>query len=99
MLFRLINALTLYQNLINNILRKYLDDFMVVYLNDILIYSKTKKEYIKYVITILEALKKADMRINNAKSVFHVQRVNFLGYILITDGVEMNPVKIAVIKN
>jgi hypothetical protein len=45
---------------------------MVVYLNDILIYSKTKEEHIKYVTIILEALEKADMRINNAKSIFHV---------------------------
>jgi hypothetical protein len=45
---------------------------MVVYLNDIFIYSKTKKEHIKYVTAILKILKKADMRINGAKSVFHV---------------------------
>jgi hypothetical protein len=45
---------------------------MVVYLNDIFIYSKTKKEHIKYVTAVLETLEKADIRINNAKSVFHV---------------------------
>jgi hypothetical protein len=45
---------------------------VVAYLNDILIYSKTKKEHIKHVIAILEALEKADIRINNAKNVFHI---------------------------
>jgi hypothetical protein len=45
---------------------------VVAYLNDILIYLKTKEEHIKHVITILKALEKADMKINNAKSVFHV---------------------------
>jgi hypothetical protein len=45
---------------------------VVVYLNDILIYSKTKKEYVKYVIIILEILEKADIRINSAKNIFHV---------------------------
>jgi hypothetical protein len=45
---------------------------MVVYLNDILIYSKIKEEHIKYVIAVLEALEKVNVRINNAKSVFHV---------------------------
>jgi hypothetical protein len=70
--FKLTNAPILYQSLINNILRKYLDDFIIAYLNDILIYSKTKEKHIKHVTTILKALEKADMRINNAKSVFHV---------------------------
>jgi hypothetical protein len=70
--FRLINTLTLYQSLINNIFRRYLDDFMVVYLNNILIYSKIKEEHIRHVIIILEILEKADIRINDAKNIFHV---------------------------
>jgi hypothetical protein len=45
---------------------------MVAYLDDILIYSKTKKEYIKHVTAILKILEKTDIRINNAKNVFHV---------------------------
>jgi Reverse transcriptase (RNA-dependent DNA polymerase) len=72
---------------------------VVAYLDDILIYLKTKEEYIKYVTTVLEALEKANMRINDAKSVFYVQRVNFLGYILIIDGIKIDPVKTAVIRN
>jgi Reverse transcriptase (RNA-dependent DNA polymerase) len=72
MLFRLTNAPVLYKSLINNIFRKYLDDFVVAYLNDILIYSKIKEEHIKYVIVVLKVLEKADMRINGAKSMFHV---------------------------
>jgi hypothetical protein len=72
---------------------------VVVYLDDIFIYSKIKEKHIKYVIAILEVLKKADIKINGAKSVFHVQRVNFLGYIFIIDGVKMDLVKIAVIRD
>jgi hypothetical protein len=45
---------------------------VVAYLNNILIYSKTKEEHIKYVTAVLKALEKADVRINNAKSIFHV---------------------------
>jgi Reverse transcriptase (RNA-dependent DNA polymerase) len=45
---------------------------VVAYLNDILIYSKTKEEHIKYVTAILETLEKVNVRINNTKSVFHV---------------------------
>jgi Reverse transcriptase (RNA-dependent DNA polymerase) len=72
---------------------------MVAYLNDILIYSKTKKKHIKHVTTILKALKKANMRINSAKNIFHVQRVNFLGYIFIINGIKIDPVKTTGIKN
>jgi hypothetical protein len=45
---------------------------VIVYLDNIFIYSKTKEEYIKYVTAVLEVLKKADVRINSAKSIFHV---------------------------
>jgi hypothetical protein len=45
---------------------------MVAYLDDIFIYSKTKEEHIKYVITVLKALEKADVKINGVKSVFYV---------------------------
>jgi len=72
---------------------------VIAYLNDILIYSKTKEKHIKYVIIILKILEKVDIRINNAKSVFHVQRVNFLSYILIIDGVKIDSVKIAAIRD
>jgi hypothetical protein len=97
--FGLINALISYQSLINNILRKYLDDFVIAYLNDILIYLRTKEEYIKHVTAILKALEKTNVRINGAKNVFHVQRVNFFGYIFITNGIKMDPIKTAVIRD
>jgi hypothetical protein len=99
MLFGLTNTPTLYQNFINNIFRKYLDDFVVAYLNDIFIYSKTKEKHIKYVTAILKALEKADVRINNAKNIFYVQRVNFLGYIFIINGIKMDPIKTAAIRD
>ena len=70
--FGLTNVPISYQSLINNIFRKYLDDFVIVYLNDILIYSKIKEKHIKHVTAVLEVLEKANIRINGAKSVFHV---------------------------
>jgi hypothetical protein len=70
--FGLINIPILYQSLINNIFRKYLNDFVIAYLNNIFIYLKTKEEHIKHVTTILETLEKVDIKINGAKNMFHV---------------------------
>jgi Reverse transcriptase (RNA-dependent DNA polymerase) len=69
--FRLINASVTYQTLINNILREYLDDFVVIYLNNIFIYSKNEKEHTGYVIKVLEALERTGLKINGKKLIFH----------------------------
>jgi Reverse transcriptase (RNA-dependent DNA polymerase) len=72
---------------------------MIAYLDDILIYSKTKEKHIKHVTAVLKTLEKANVKINNAKSMFHVQRVNFLGYVFITDGIKIDSVKTAAIRD
>jgi Reverse transcriptase (RNA-dependent DNA polymerase) len=99
MLFGLTNVLVIYQAFINNILREYLDDFVIAYLDDIFIYSKNEKEHIDYVIKVLKALEKTGLKINGEKSIFHQTEVEFLGYILITTGVEMNLEKVKIVLN
>jgi Reverse transcriptase (RNA-dependent DNA polymerase) len=95
--FRLINVSVIYQALINNILREYLDDFIVIYLNDIFIYSKNEKEYTGHVIKILETLERTGFKINKEKLTFHQTKVEFLRYILTTIGVKMNLEKIKIV--
>ena len=56
--FGLTNAPATFMTLMNNIFREYLDKFVIVYLNDILIYSKTKKEHLKYLHLVLKTLRK-----------------------------------------
>lgn len=70
MLFELTNASVTFQAFINNVLREYLDEFIVVYLNDILIYSKTEEEHIKHVWKVLQALTKAKLRVKPEKCIF-----------------------------
>jgi hypothetical protein len=55
--FELTNALAIFQALINNVFRKYLDRSVVAYLNDILIYFKIKTDYVRYITEVLKALK------------------------------------------
>jgi Reverse transcriptase (RNA-dependent DNA polymerase) len=71
MLFKLTNVLATYQALINNILREYLNDFIVAYLDDIFIYSKNEKEYTGYIIKVLKALKRTGLKINEEKLTFY----------------------------
>ncbi|KAM0713613.1 hypothetical protein Q7P37_010575 [Cladosporium fusiforme] len=86
--------LTTFQAYINNVLRKYLDVFVVVYLDDILVYSKTYEDHVQQVRKVLQALKDANMRIKPEKTEFHKTEVKFLGYIVSREGLKMDQKKI-----
>ncbi len=94
MSFDLINASITFQTFVNNVLQRYLNQFIIVYLNDILVYSKTKKEYVQHVRKVLQTLKEADLRIKSEKSEFHVQSVQFLKFIITSQSLRMNLKKI-----
>jgi hypothetical protein len=67
MLFRLTNALATIQRLVNDILYKYLNIFVVAYLDDILIFFKTKNKHIEHVKKVLYKLKQVDLRLKPEK--------------------------------
>jgi Reverse transcriptase (RNA-dependent DNA polymerase) len=75
-------------------LREYLDNFIVIYLDDIFIYNKNEKEYTGYIIKVLKILEKIGLKINGEKLTFYQTEVEFLEYILTTTGVKINPEKI-----
>jgi HD-GYP domain-containing protein (c-di-GMP phosphodiesterase class II) len=80
--FRLINAPAIWQAFINNVLREYLDVFIIIYLDDILIFSKTEEEYKRYIKKILKKLIDENLRIKTEKTEFHAKEVDFLGFII-----------------
>ncbi len=84
MSFNLINASVTFQTFVNNVLRRYLNQFIIVYLNDILVYLKTKKKHVQHVKKVLQTLKKVNLRIKSEKSEFHVQSVQFLKFIVMS---------------
>jgi len=94
MSFNLINASVTFQIFVNNVLWCYLNQFIIVYLNDILVYSKTKKEHVQHVKKVLQTLKKVNLRIKSGKSEFHVQSVQFLRFIVMSQSLRMNLKKI-----
>jgi hypothetical protein len=92
--FSFINILASFQAFINDIFRKYLDIFVVAYLDDILIYSTNEKNHIKQVNLVKKALKRANMRINEPKYTFHAKKMEFLGYIISLDRIKIDPKKV-----
>src|SRR5436190_22617469 len=92
--FGLTNALASFQRLINNILRNFLDIFVVVYLNNILIFSQTKNEHIEHIKTVLKRLREVGLLAIPEKSEFHKQRIEFLGYIITNEGVKISKEKV-----
>ena len=97
--FGLVNAPTTFQAMMNTILRAFQDHGVVVYLDDILIYSKTMEEHEALVKQVLAGLKRHDLVVSFNKSVFHVDTVKFLGYIVGKSGVTMSEKKVESILN
>ena len=95
--FGLTNALASFQRLMNNTLHEYLDVFCVVYLDDILIYSKTKEEHVKHVKLVLAKLKTRQLLFKLEKCDFHKQEVDFLRHLVRTRGVWIDPAKVSVV--
>jgi hypothetical protein len=88
MLFELTNAPASQQALLNSILYKYLDDFVIVYLNNILIFSKgSREDHIKKVKKVLWKLMPYDRLLKLKKCEFFKKEVAFLDYIITTEGI------------
>ena len=81
----------------NDILFEYINDFCQAYLDDILIYSKTRKDYIKYVRLVLQRLRKVGLQVDILKCEFHVQEIKFLGLIVFIEGLRINSLKVQVV--
>ena len=98
--FELSNASASFQGYINKILAKKLDIFVIVYLNDILIYTKDSGQgYIEAVKWVLDVIRRNRLFANLKKCQFHKDEVCFLGYIVSAQGVRMEDERIEAVKN
>jgi hypothetical protein len=95
--FGLTNAPAIFQHLMNDIFREHLDDFVVCYLDDILIFSKNNEDHHQHVRLLLQKLREAGLYAKLEKCVFHQLQVDFLGYIISREGLSMDPKKIQTI--
>ncbi len=90
MSFKLINDSTFYQHYINNVLFDYLHQFCQIYLDDIIIYSKTLKKHKRHVQLVLHRLQETDLQMNINKCKFHVQKIFFLRLLLFIKELKIN---------
>ena len=88
--FSLINAPATLQAYINNVLREHLDKFISVYIDDILVYSRTLEEHVKHVRTVLHALKKYNLRLKPRKCKFYKERIKFVRCFISAAGLEID---------
>nr|GEU33238.1 putative reverse transcriptase domain-containing protein [Tanacetum cinerariifolium] len=97
--FGLTNAPAVFIDLMNRVCKTYLDKFVIVFIDDILVYSKEEEEHGRYLKIILELLKKERLYAKFSKCDFWLDSVQFIGYVIDRSGVHVDPAKIKAIKN
>ncbi|GKA19246.1 putative reverse transcriptase domain-containing protein [Tanacetum coccineum] len=97
--FGLTNAPAVFMDLMNRVCKPYLDKFVIVFIDDILIYSHNEKEHEEHLKTILELLKKEELYAKFSKCEFWINTVKFLGHVIDSSGIHVDPAKIEAVKN
>ena len=95
--FGLNNAPAIFMEYMNRIFRSFLDKFVMVFIDDILIYSKTKKEHEEHLRIVLQILKEKQLYAKLEKCDFWLKEVKFLGHMINENGVSINPSKVEVV--
>ncbi|MBW0543677.1 hypothetical protein O181_083392 [Austropuccinia psidii MF-1] len=88
--FGLTNAPASSQNLVNDILADFLDILVVVYLEDIMVFSSSEEEHVKHVASVLQRLRDNNLFSKASKCVFHASYVEYLSYVVSSDGFKMD---------
>jgi hypothetical protein len=92
--FGLSNALVVFMCLMNGIFIEYLDKFSIVFLDDILIYSKSEEEHGQHLRRVLQLLREHQLYAKLSKFSFYHRQIHYLGHIILEEGIEVNPEKI-----
>ena len=96
--FGLTNAPATFMSFMHEVLKPYLDEFVVVFLDDILIYSKSEEEHLKHLSLVLQKLREHHLFAKLSKCDFDLQEVDFLGHVVSSTGIKMDADKVAAIQ-
>jgi hypothetical protein len=96
--FGLSNAPSISMCLMNGVFREYLDKFVIFFLDDILIYSMTKQKHEKHLRMALQVLREHKLYAKLSKCIFYQKKIHYLGHIISTKGITIDPEKIEAIR-
>ena len=97
--FGLTNAPAAFMGLMNRVFKPYLDQFVVAFIDDILVYSKSREEHERHLRIVLQTLKDKQLYAKLMKCEFWLDRVSFLGHVVTKDGILVDPRKVDAVSN
>ena len=93
------NALAAFMDLMNRVFRPYVDQFVMVFIDDILVYCKDAQELEQHLRIVMETLREKKLYAKLSKCDFWLKKVSFLGHIVSVEGIRVNPIKIKAVVN
>ncbi|KAM1746652.1 hypothetical protein ACFX11_013259 [Malus domestica] len=97
--FGLTNAPTAFMDLMNRVFQSYLDRFVIVFIDDILVYSKSMAEHVRHLKLVLKSLREHQLYAKFSKCQFWLDQVAFLGHVISAQGIRVDSQKVAAVEN